>query len=211
MDSATFRRHGYELVDWIAGYLEHPDRYPILARVKPGEITNALPTQAPEDPETFESIMADFERLLVPGLTHWNHPGFFAYFATTATAPGVLAEFLSAALNQQARVDILGSGAGPFSLALADVLLNAFRTNVGDALISGYANVTVDVSSLLAANTGQTLRLRFAEVDNVGPFQFGVDNVSLEAETTTQLVPEPASLLLLGSGLAAVALRRRRR
>jgi aromatic-L-amino-acid/L-tryptophan decarboxylase len=102
MDSATFRRHGYELVDWIARYLEHPDRYPVLARVKPGEITNALPAQAPEDPETFEAIMADFERLLVPGLTHWNHPGFFAYFATTATAPGVLAEFLSAALNQQA-------------------------------------------------------------------------------------------------------------
>jgi aromatic-L-amino-acid/L-tryptophan decarboxylase len=102
MDSATFRRHGYELVDWIARYLEHPDRYPVLARVKPGEITDALPAQAPEDPETFEAIMADFERLLVPGLTHWNHPGFFAYFATTATAPGVLAEFLSAALNQQA-------------------------------------------------------------------------------------------------------------
>ena len=102
MDSATFRRHGYELVDWIARYLEHPDRYPVLARVKPGEITNALPAQAPEDPETFGAIMADFERLLVPGLTHWNHPGFFAYFATTATAPGVLAEFLSAALNQQA-------------------------------------------------------------------------------------------------------------
>jgi aromatic-L-amino-acid/L-tryptophan decarboxylase len=102
MDPATFRRHGYELVDWIARYLEHPDQYPVLAQVKPGEITKALPAQAPEDPETFDAIMADFERLLVPGLTHWNHPGFFAYFATTATAPGVLAEFLSAALNQQA-------------------------------------------------------------------------------------------------------------
>jgi aromatic-L-amino-acid decarboxylase len=102
MDPAAFRRHGYELVDWIARYLEHPDQYPVLARVKPGEIAKALPAQAPENPETFEAIMADFERLLVPGLTHWNHPGFFAYFATTATAPGVLAEFLSAALNQQA-------------------------------------------------------------------------------------------------------------
>jgi aromatic-L-amino-acid/L-tryptophan decarboxylase len=102
MDPATFRRHGYELVDWIARYLEHPEQYPVLARVKPGDIAKALPAQAPEDPETFDAIMADFERLLVPGLTHWNHPGFFAYFATTATAPGVLAEFLSAALNQQA-------------------------------------------------------------------------------------------------------------
>jgi aromatic-L-amino-acid decarboxylase len=102
MDAAAFRRHGHELVDWIAKYLEHPDRYPVLARVQPGEITAALPSRAPEEPEPFDAIMADFERVLVPGLTHWNHPGFFAYFAITGSAPGVLAEFLSAALNQQA-------------------------------------------------------------------------------------------------------------
>jgi aromatic-L-amino-acid decarboxylase len=102
MDAAAFRRHGHELVDWIAEYLEHPDRYPVLARVQPGEITAALPSRAPEEPEPFEAIMADFERVLVPGLTHWNHPGFFAYFAITGSAPGVLADFLSAALNQQA-------------------------------------------------------------------------------------------------------------
>ena len=76
MDPAAFRRHGHELVDWIADYLEHPERYPVLARVKPGDITAALPTDAPEDPESFDAIMADFERVLVPGLTHWNHPGF---------------------------------------------------------------------------------------------------------------------------------------
>ena len=123
--------------------------------------------------------------------------------------PATLA-FSTAALNQQARVDFLGVGADPFSVALADILLNAFRTNVGDPLVSGYSTVTVNVSSLLAASAGQTLRLRFAEVDNVGPFQFGVDNVSLEA-LATQPVPEPASLMLLGSGLAALTLRRRRR
>ena len=102
MDSATFRRHGHELVDWIADYFDHPDRYPVLARVKPGEIAAALPAQAPDDPEPFGDIMADVDRLLVPGLTHWNHPRFFAYFAITASPPGVLADFLSSALNQQA-------------------------------------------------------------------------------------------------------------
>ncbi|MEO8259022.1 MAG: pyridoxal-dependent decarboxylase [Acidobacteriota bacterium] len=102
MDAAEFRRHGHELVDWIADYLAHPDRYPVLARVQPGEITAALPSRAPEEPEPFEAIMADFERVLVPGLTHWNHPGFLGYFAITGSAPGVLADFLSAALNQQA-------------------------------------------------------------------------------------------------------------
>ncbi len=102
MDGPTFRRHAHELVEWIADYLEHSERYPVLARVKPGEIAAALPSHAPEDPEPFEAIMADFQRVLVPGLTHWNHPGFLAYFATSGSPPGVLGDFLSAALNQQA-------------------------------------------------------------------------------------------------------------
>src|SRR2546428_8394383 len=102
MDSTAFRRHGHDLVDWIAEYLEHSDKYPVLSRVRPGEIVAALPTNAPEEGEPFDAIVSDFERVLVPGLTHWNHPGFLAYFAITASAPGVLAEFLSAALNQQA-------------------------------------------------------------------------------------------------------------
>ena len=78
MDPASFRRHGHELVDWIAEYLEHSEKYPVLARVKPGEIAAALPSHAPEEGESFDAIMADFERVLVPGLTHWNHPGFLA-------------------------------------------------------------------------------------------------------------------------------------
>jgi aromatic-L-amino-acid decarboxylase len=102
MDPSEFRRHGYALVDWIADYLANSDRYPVLPRVAAGELREALPRTAPEHGESFQEILADFERLIVPALTHWNHPGFFAYFATTGSAPGVLAEFLSAALNQQA-------------------------------------------------------------------------------------------------------------
>jgi aromatic-L-amino-acid decarboxylase len=102
VDSDAFRRHGHELVDWIADYLEHAERYPVFPRVKPGAIAAALPRDAPEEPEAFDAIMADFERILVPGLTHWNSPGFFAYFAISASPPGILGEFLSAALNQQA-------------------------------------------------------------------------------------------------------------
>ncbi len=142
MDPATFRRHGYELVDWIARYFEHPDRYPVLARVKPGEITNALPAQAPEDPETFEAIMADFERVLVPGLTHWNHPGFLAYFATTATPPGVLAEFLSAALNQQAMV----WRTSPAATELEAVALGWLRRLIG--LPDSFEGVIYDTASI---------------------------------------------------------------
>jgi aromatic-L-amino-acid decarboxylase len=101
MDPSEFRVYGHALVEWIAEYLAGSERYPVLSRVAPGDVRDALPSSAPEHPESFDAIFSDFERILVPALTHWNHPGFFAYFASTGSAPGVLAEFLSAALNQQ--------------------------------------------------------------------------------------------------------------
>ena len=102
MDPEAFRREAHRLADWIADYLVNPSQYPVLSRISPGDIIGRLPPEAPEQGEPFERIFDDFERLIVPGLTHWNHPGFFAYFAITASGPGILGEFLSAALNQQA-------------------------------------------------------------------------------------------------------------
>ena len=102
MDPAEFRKHGHALVEWIADYLANSGRYPVLSRVAPGDVVRALPSAAPEDGDSFDEILQDFERVIVPALTHWNHPGFFAYFAISASAPGILAEFLAAALNQQA-------------------------------------------------------------------------------------------------------------
>jgi aromatic-L-amino-acid decarboxylase len=99
---SEFRDNAHLVADWIAGYLDDPSRYPVLSRVKPGDVRGALPAQPPEHGEPFETVFQDFERIIVPGLTHWNHPGFFAYFAISASEPGVLAEFLAAALNQQA-------------------------------------------------------------------------------------------------------------
>ncbi len=104
-------------------------------------------------------------------------------------------DFGAPAFNQQARVDILVGSSNAFSVLPADVLQNVFQTKPGDPLVSGYTTIVVDLSSLFAARGGQTLRLRFAEVDNVAPFQMGVDNVSLTA------VPEPASVVLCGTGL----------
>ena len=159
MDSEAFRRHGHELVDWIADYLEHAERYPVLARVKPGEIAAALPREAPEDGEPFEAIMADFERVLVPGLTHWNHPGFFAYFAITASAPGVLAEFLSAALNQQAML----WRTSPAATELEEVALGWLRRLIG--LPEDFEGVIYDTASI--ATMHALVAAREAAIGNV--------------------------------------------
>jgi hypothetical protein len=118
--------------------------------------------------------------------------------------------FSTPALNQQARVDILRSGTDPFSVAASDVLLNIFQTQPGNPLVSGYNTISANVTALLLANLGQTLRLRFAETDNVFTFQLGVDDVSLNTDVATA-IPEPTTLLLLGSALAGLGARRLRR
>ena len=99
MTSEEFRRHGYHAIDWIAAFLDHPERYPVLPPIQPGELTDALPANGPEHGEPMDAILADFERLIVPAMTQWNHPGFMAYFANSSTAEGILGELLSAALN----------------------------------------------------------------------------------------------------------------
>jgi len=124
-------------------------------------------------------------------------------FAVPGAATGL--DFSTPTLNQQARVDIITTTANVFSVAAADVLQNAYQTRVGDPLVSGYSTLTVDLSSLLNSRRGQTLRLRFAETDNVNAFQFGVDNVSLLTS-----VPEPTGVVMLGTGLLGVLAYARR-
>jgi aromatic-L-amino-acid decarboxylase len=139
---SEFRENAHFLADWIAAYLDDPSRYPVLSRVRPGQIRDALPREAPEQGESFDAIFADFERVLVPGLTHWNHPGFFAYFAITASAPGVLAEFLSAALNQQAML----WRTSPAATELEDVALGWLRRLIG--LPDAFEGVIYDTASV---------------------------------------------------------------
>jgi aromatic-L-amino-acid decarboxylase len=142
MDPDDFRRDAHRLVDWIADYLAHSERYPVLSRVRPGQIASALPRDAPADGESFDTIFADFERILLPGITHWNHPGFFAYFAITGSAPGVLAEMLSAALNVQAML----WRTSPAATELEDVTLAWLRKLLG--LPDSFEGVIYDTASI---------------------------------------------------------------
>jgi aromatic-L-amino-acid/L-tryptophan decarboxylase len=97
-----FREDGYAAVDWAAKYLESVGEQPVLAQVQPGELSAQLPVAAPEQGEPFANVLRDMDELIVPALTHWQHPRFFAYFAVTASEPGILAELLAAATNQVA-------------------------------------------------------------------------------------------------------------
>lgn len=99
MPRDEFRQRGHDLIEWIADYLSRLEQYPVLSTVKPGEVRGSLPPSLPEDPQDMEDIFADFEDRILPGVTHWNHPSFFAYFSISASGPGILGELLIAALN----------------------------------------------------------------------------------------------------------------
>ncbi len=101
MTAAAFRQHGRAVVDWIADYMEKVEALPVLSQVKPGDIRAALPAAAPEQGEAFETMLADVDRLILPGITHWQSPNFFAYFPANASGPAILGELLSAGLGVQ--------------------------------------------------------------------------------------------------------------
>ncbi|MSQ67101.1 MAG: aspartate aminotransferase family protein [Gammaproteobacteria bacterium] len=100
-DPSSFRPQLAALTDWIVAYYEQLPHLPVLSRSRPGEIFNALPATAPELPDPFDEVLADLDQLILPGLTHWQSPNFFAYFPANASGPSMLADLLSAALGVQ--------------------------------------------------------------------------------------------------------------
>jgi aromatic-L-amino-acid decarboxylase len=99
MTPEEFRRHGHRVVDWIADYQTRIASFPVLARVAPGEVRGRLPAEPPQEPEPFESVLRDLEQTILPGITHWQHPGFFAYFPSNRSLASVLGDFLSTGLG----------------------------------------------------------------------------------------------------------------
>lgn len=142
MPAEEFRRHGHRLIDWIADYLENPERFPVLAQVEPGQLRTALPLDAPEEAENFDRVLDEWERLVLPGVTHWNHPGFFAYFAITGSAPGILGELLSQALN----VNAMLWRSGPAATELEEVVMGWLRRMIG--LPEEFFGVVMDTASV---------------------------------------------------------------
>jgi aromatic-L-amino-acid decarboxylase len=101
MTPEEFRRHGHSVVDWIADYYKNVESYPVLSRVKPGDIRASLPTAPPANGEAFETILRDVEKLILPGITHWQSPNFFAFFPSNTSGASLLGDFLSSGLGVQ--------------------------------------------------------------------------------------------------------------
>ena len=160
MSTQEFRRFGHEIVDWIADYFERIEELPVLAQIEPGELKAQLPTSPPQVGESMEAILADVDRLIVPALTHWSHPSFFAYFATSTSAPGIFGELLSAAFDVKSML----WRTSPAATELEEVVLDWLRQMIGlDDGMSGFIYDTASVSSMhaiAAAREGVEMRIR---------------------------------------------------
>src|SRR3989440_6780354 len=141
MDPTAFRHYGYQVVDWIANYLKDVKKYPVLSRNTPGDVRHALPTHPPDQPEAMEAILADVDSILMPGITHWNSPGFLAYFSITGSGPGILGEMLASALN----VNAMLWRTSPAATELEECVLEWLREMLG--LPADFKGVIADCAS----------------------------------------------------------------
>jgi aromatic-L-amino-acid decarboxylase len=142
MTGEEFRKYGYQVVDWIANYLDHVGELPVLSRLAPGSIKDMQPDHAPQQGESMEQLLADIDRVILPGVTHWNHPAFFAYFAISGSAPGILGEMFAAALN----VNAMMWRTSPAATELEEVTVSWLRNLIG--LPDGFGGVIYDTASI---------------------------------------------------------------
>ncbi len=150
-----FRSDAAATVEWVARYLEDARELPVLAPVAPGDVRRALPASPPERGQPFEAVLSDLDDVLVPGLTHWNHPRFFAYFAITGSEPGILAELVAAALN----VNAMLWRTSPAATELEELALDWLRQLLGlPEGLHGHIEDTASTSTLAALAAARELR-----------------------------------------------------
>jgi aromatic-L-amino-acid/L-tryptophan decarboxylase len=142
MGPEDLRAHGHAVIDWIADYLEHVGERPVLAPVQPGDVRSALPASPPEAPEPFAAALRDLDDVILPGITHWNHPSFHAYFSITGSGPGILGEALAAALN----VNGMLWRTSPSATELEEVATDWVRQLLG--LPEAFRGIICDTASL---------------------------------------------------------------
>ena len=162
MDKATFRKYGHELVDWIADYFDKVEQYPVKSQVKPGEIKSRLPDSPPDKGEDMEIIWKDFQKLILPGITHWQHPGWFAYFPANNSPASVLGELLAAGLGAQCMVWVTS----PAAEELEEVVLEWLRQMLGlPEGLKGVIQDTASTATLVALLTAREAATNFTSND----------------------------------------------
>ncbi len=152
---SDFRADAAAASEWVARYLEGVRELPVLSQVEPGQIKAALPDAPPDRPEPFAAVLRDLDEILLPGITHWNHPRFFAYFAVSGSEPGILAELLTAALN----VNAMLWRTSPAATELEEVAVDWLRQLVGlPEGLHGHIEDTASTSTLAALAAARHLR-----------------------------------------------------
>lgn len=147
MPDSEFRSALAQVGQWVANYRQHVANYPVLSRIKPGEIRNALPSTPPEQGEPVEDWIRDLDKIVIPGVTHWNHPGFMAYFSLTGSGPGILGELVSGVLN----VNGMLWKTSPACTELEEVVLRWYAVSMGlPAEWFGMIMDTASTSTLVA-------------------------------------------------------------
>lgn len=143
----SFRKYAHEFVDWMADYLEHSELLPVKSQVAPGDIINQLPMNPPEKGESYEDIFRDFLKIIIPGMTHWQSPNFFAYFPANSSYPSVLAEMLTATLGAQC----MKWETSPAAAELEEMMMNWLKQMTGlPAHFQGVIQDSASTATLVA-------------------------------------------------------------
>jgi aromatic-L-amino-acid decarboxylase len=199
MDPEAFRAAAHVVVDRIADYLRDVEQYDVFPAIEPGTISPLLPATAPEAPEPLAEILADVDRLVFPNATHWQHPGFFAYFATSASGPGMLGEFLTAALGQNPML----WRTSPIGTELEGVVVGWLRRALGlPDTFDGLLTDTASTSTLIAlAAAREAAGLDVAARGLAARDDVGQPRVYTSTETHSSI---EKACMTLGLGRAAV-------
>ena len=170
MTPDEFRKHAHSLVEWMAIYLENIENYPVKSGVKPREIFNKIPSSPPAEPEPFENLMHDLEEIIMPGITHWQNPSFFAYFPANSSPPSVLAEMITATLGAQC----MNWETSPAAAELEEKMMIWLREMTGlPSNLEGVIQDSASTATLAAIITAREKVTRFA-VNNDGAASAGI-------------------------------------
>jgi aromatic-L-amino-acid decarboxylase len=194
MTHDEFRKHAHELVDWMADYLENIGELPVRAAVLPRTVIDRLPLKPPEAPEEFGQIFDDFRSIILPGMTHWQHPSFFAYFNANSSPPSILAEMLTATIGAQC----MSWATSPAATELEERMMEWLRTMTG--LPPGFTGVIQDTASTATLCAMLTARERATEYRmNVEGFPPGVRFTAYASTEANSSIEKTVRIAGLGS------------